>query len=148
MRLMELPLLLIIPLIVGVITQLIKFVVDRFRSGHWRTQALSDYGGMPSGHSAFVVSLVTVVALAEGVRSIAFAITFVFAGIIIRDAVGLRMYLGGHGKALNHLVRTLPTDEQAQFPILRERLGHTYGEATMGAILGLVLAYVLYRWLV
>lgn len=137
----------IIPLLVGIITQLVKFVVDRVRTGHWRAQALTDYGGMPSGHSAFVVSIVTVVGLAEGINSTAFAIAFVFAGITIRDAVGLRMYLGGHGKALNHLVRTLKPNDQAQFPVLRERLGHTYGEASVGALLGLILSYGLYSWL-
>lgn len=99
---------------------------------------------MPSGHSAFVISLVTVVSLSEGINSAAFAISFVFAGIIMRDAVGLRMYLSGHGRALNHLVRTLPADEQAQFPVLRERLGHTYGEAFVGALIGFALAYLLY----
>lgn len=105
---------------------------------------LKSYGGMPSGHSAFVISLVTVVGLTEGIASSAFAVSVVFAAIIIRDAVGLRMYMGRHGQMINHLVRHLPPDEQTRFPHLGERLGHTYGEAIIGALLGFSLALLLY----
>jgi acid phosphatase family membrane protein YuiD len=80
----------------------------------------------------------------EGIASPLFAVVVVFALIIIRDVVGLRMYLGRHGHAINRLIRTLPNDELSQFPVMREKLGHTYGEATVGGLLGIVSAFILY----
>ncbi|MFC1662865.1 divergent PAP2 family protein [Patescibacteria group bacterium] len=141
---MNIPYLLIIPIIVGGITQIIKFIVDGVRNKSWDIKVLKSYGGMPSGHAAFVVSLATIIGLDQGLASPAFAITVVFALIIIRDAVGLRMYLGRHGKTINRLTRLLPEDEQFRFPVLRERLGHNYSEATVGGIIGLALGYLFY----
>ena len=46
-------------------------------------------GGMPSGHSAFVGSLVVVVAYREGIDSTAFMISAVVALIVMYDAVTL-----------------------------------------------------------
>ena len=119
-------------------------MIEGVRNGSWDWRVLKSYGGMPSGHSAFVVSLATAIGMDQGFDSPLFAIVVVFAMIIIRDAVGLRMYLGRHGRAINRLIRTLPDEELSKFPVLREKLGHTYAEATIGGLLGIVTAFILY----
>ena len=140
----EIPKLIIIPVIAVVVTQLLKFIIKGV-SGEWRWSVLSEYGGMPSAHTAFVTSLSTVVLIAEGVSSVAFAICFVFSIIIIRDAIGFRQFLGQHGKILNVLVKKLPKKEEAKYSQgLVERLGHTPFQALIGGLLGIFFGILLY----
>lgn len=144
---MEIPKLLVIPLIAGLCTQVIKFLLPVFQ-GQLRWTTLQDYGGMPSAHTAFVVSLTTIIGLNQGVSSAAFAISFIFAILIIRDAIGLRQFIGLHGKTLKMLIKELPDDEEKKFPQhLAERLGHTPAQALVGGIIGLIMAIILNSWI-
>lgn len=141
------PKLLIIPLIAGVGTQVIKFLLQAMR-GELRWSTLQEYGGMPSAHTAFVVSLTTVVGLHDGWRSTSFAISTIFSLLIVRDAIGFRQFLGQHGKILNILIRELPRRDESRTPIqLVERLGHTPLQAIVGGVIGLVAGLLLYQWL-
>lgn len=143
---MPIPKLVLIALISGLLTQSIKFIILMFR-GNFRWSSLQEYGGMPSAHTAFVVSLSTVVGLHEGFDSAAFAISFIFSLLIIRDAIGLRQFLSQHGRVLNMLIKDLPDDIEAKYPTnLVERVGHTPLQAFVGGVIGLVLALGLYRW--
>ncbi len=132
-----------IPIIVGTVTQTIKFVVFSMKHG-WSLQYSMTHGHMPSAHTAFIVSLVTAVAIFDenGIRSSAFAIAAILAVIVIDDAVRLRMYMGDQGRYLNMLVRQLNVDEK-NFPRLKERIGHRVSEVIIGGILGFALTIFL-----
>lgn len=135
-----------IPLVAVAVAQIAKFIIGG-RRGQFRIKDLLAYGGMPSAHTAFVVSLGTATGLQEGWDSPAFAIAVVFGLLIIRDAVGLRQLLGEHGRILNMLIVDLPDDIEAKYPHgLLERVGHTPLQATVGGIIGLILGYVLHVW--
>lgn len=143
---MIIPKLVIIPLLAGLLTQSIKFIIQAIR-GELRWKTLQEYGGMPSAHTAFVVSLATMLGLTNGVDSPAFAVAFIFALLIIRDAIGMRQFLGQHSRILNMLIRELPDKEERKFPAhLVERLGHTPWQAVVGGLIGLGLALVLNAW--
>lgn len=100
------------------------------------------YSGMPSGHSALIVSLVTIVGLEAGFDSAEFALSFVLAIIVIRDALGIRRYLGEHGKTLNILVNDLKDDEvlEKKYPHLLEKIGHTPLQVLIGSIIGFLVS--------
>lgn len=102
------------------------------------------YSDMPSGHTAVVIGLVTIIALKDGLSSPLLAISFVFAAIVITDAIGLRNYLGAHGKTLNILVKDLKEDEFLDriYPKQLERIGHTPLQVLVGAIVGVVTSLV------
>ncbi len=142
---MDIPKLVIISLIAGISAQLIKFIIEGVK-GEFTWTSIREYGGMPSAHTAFVVSLTTAIGLSEGWRSPAFAISFIFSLLIIRDAIGLRRFLGQHGKVLNVLLREHPSDLKDQ-PKMIERIGHTPLQALVGGIIGFVLAWGLWYWL-
>ncbi len=100
---------------------------------------------MPSAHTAFVVSLSTVIGLNQGWESAAFAIAVIFSLLIIRDALGIRQFLSQHSQILNRLIRLLPGDTETLFPAsLPEHVGHTPIQAVAGGILGLLVAIGLY----
>jgi acid phosphatase family membrane protein YuiD len=135
---------LIVPLIVLIISQVTKIALETNKSG-FQWQHLDSYGGMPSSHTAFFVSISVIIGFHEGFDSPLFALALFTAAVFIRDAFGIRWSLGFHGKVLNHLIRTLPADEQRRFPKhLEERWGHTQGEVLAGMVLGVLLTVLLY----
>lgn len=143
---MEIPKLLIISLSAGLLTQLTKFIIQISRH-EFRWSSIREYGGMPSAHTAFVVSLSTVVALSEGLNSAAFAIAAIFSLLIIRDAIGLRQFISQHGKILNMLIKDLPDDAEEKYPgRIEERFGHTPLQAAVGGLMGFGIALGLWHW--
>jgi uncharacterized protein len=136
--------LILIPFCALIIAQTIKVIIDSFK-GEFSWRNFNNYGGLPSSHSAMVSALSTVVGLEAGFDSLAFGIALVFSFLIVRDAVGLRRNLGNHGKILNMLIKDLPDYQEDKYPFLEERLGHTYGQALAGIVLGIIIALILFR---
>lgn len=101
-------------------------------------------GGMPSSHASTVVSLVTGVFLLKGTASIEFAISMVFAGIVLYDATGVRRQAGKHAKALNTLIEAIEHHEGIEIinEKFKELLGHTPLEVFWGTILGIVISFL------
>jgi acid phosphatase family membrane protein YuiD len=136
---------LILPLAAGVIAQLIKFFIP---SNHQRfdVRNIFKYAGMPSGHSAIVIGLMTITALDGGLSSPLFAISTILAVIVIRDALGIRRFLGQHGRILNALVKDLKDDKllDEEYPHLLERIGHTPAQVAVGGLIGLAVSTIGY----
>jgi acid phosphatase family membrane protein YuiD len=133
----------LIPIIVSVITQLIKFAMFGIKHG-WKLEYLATHGHMPSSHTAFAISLITSIGYYEGIGSGAFAVAVAVAFLIIDDAVRLRMYLGDQGRYLNTLIQTLKLST-TQFPRLKERVGHRTSEVLVGGFVGFFLATIFIR---
>ncbi len=127
----------LIPIAVGILTQIIKFVLYSVKHGFDIEYAFT-HGHMPSAHTSLVVSLLVTVAYYEGVHTGTFALAAVLAFIVIDDAARIRMYLGDQGRYLNMLVEQLGI-EKDKFPRLKERVGHRTSEVIGGALVGLVL---------
>jgi len=138
---------LIIPLIVIIIIQIIKIIVRIFQ-GKFVWKNLVDYGGMPSGHTALVVSLTTLIALDYGPDNIFFVISLIITILIIRDAIGFRRYLSDHSKAINNLIKDLPDELEYKYKIQEEKIGHTTGEVLIGAIVSIILTYLLFFYFI
>ncbi len=122
----------LIPLVVLILTELTKSIVDCVRTGKWH-EGLFHPGGMPSSHSAFVTSLLMVVHRKLGAGSAEFAIAFVFACIVWYDAMSARRALGEQAKVLNRL---------QHWEKLRERLGHSFPEVIVGIVFGAVITAI------
>lgn len=98
-------------------------------------------GGMPSSHSAFVISLAMMVGATEGFDTAAFAISVVLSAIVMYDASGVRHETGVQGQVLNEIIQKVFVDGQ---PItdkeLKELVGHTKVEVAGGFLVGLLTA--------
>lgn len=135
----------LIPLVVGLIAQFSKRFLNRNWSAEMKDRAphLPKYGGMPSAHTAFAFSLITVVGYTAGISSPIFVVAVVLAVIILDDALRMRIFLGRHGEALVRLITLLPKKDQTSFPPLEKKLGHEPVEALVGAIIGTVLTLLM-----
>jgi len=139
---------LFLPIIAGLIAQIIKFFIKGNKT-KFSLKNMIAYAGMPSGHSAIVISLATITGLELGLDSPIFAFSVIFAIIIIRDALGIRRYLSQHGKTLNTLVDDLNEDEvlDENYPRLLERIGHTPAQVLVGSLVGFIISILGYYFL-
>lgn len=135
----------LIPIAVGGIVQVTKFIVFSIKHG-WDWHYAMTHGHMPSAHTGFIVSLVTSVGYYEGIHTGAFTVAVALAIIVIDDAARLRMYMGDQGRYLNMLIRQLNLEED-QFPRLKERMGHRVSEVIVGGIYGFILTLLIAKLL-
>ena len=92
-------------------------------------------GGMPSSHSSTVACLAASIAIQDGISSSAFAIAFIFAFIVVYDALNLRYQCGLHAKQINEINAELHRSVQ-----LNESLGHRMCEVIAGCMIGIIIA--------
>ena len=100
-------------------------------------------GGMPSSHSSFVTSLAMLVGFDKGFASTEFAITAVFAIIVMYDASGVRRAVGKQAEILNQIVDDFFHGKFDQHKKLKELVGHTPKEVLFGALLGIIIGIVM-----
>lgn len=100
-------------------------------------------GGMPSSHSAVVCSLATGCGLTCGFDSPEFAIAAILATVVMTDAAGVRRAAGKQAVQINRIVKQMiETGHGLTYENMKELLGHTPFEVLVGAILGIILAFV------
>ena len=135
------------------LAQIIKTILNFIKFDKFNAERLIGAGGMPSSHTAMVVSAVTAVGRTEGVDSTAFAVMFLLAAIVIYDAMGVRRAAGMHAKEINNIKKLIPDlinssvsaikdGKKVKVKELQEYLGHTPLEVIGGAILGLAVALI------
>ena len=138
---------LILPICSWAIAQIMKVIIIFLWKKRLDLRFLVSSGGMPSSHSALVTALATSVAMIEGLGSVAFGISAIFALIVIYDAAGVRRSVGQQAKILNRIMRELrdhrPVTELGHD--LREFVGHTQLQVIIGGLLGTTVAW---SWLV
>lgn len=101
-------------------------------------------GGMPSSHTALVVSVTTTIALTQGLDSPLFDVCCVFSSIVMYDATGLRQAAGKQAAVLNKIVEELQTFHLPREQRLKELLGHTKLEVVGGALFGGLIALLVH----
>jgi acid phosphatase family membrane protein YuiD len=121
---------------------LLKVVFYSIQKKEINFRRLIGNGGMPSTHSASVVSLTIAVGLKEGWDSTAFAIALVLAVIVMIDASGVRLAASKHAKALNEITEEVFKDGQFHYEKFNELLGHTPTQVFVGASIGAFVSLI------
>lgn len=125
------------------LAQVLKFIIFTIKSRKINFKIFTTTGGMPSSHSAGVMAVSTTVGIIEGFDSIIFAVALGFSLITMYDAAGVRRAAGKTAACLNRMMEDFyKHDVQSIGGKLKELLGHTPLEVIMGAIFGIVFAYV------
>ncbi|WP_297405870.1 divergent PAP2 family protein [uncultured Cetobacterium sp.] len=126
------------------IAQFYKVVTTIFIDKKLNIRRIFETGGMPSSHSSTMSALTTSIGIAYGTQSVAFAISFIFTGVVMYDAAGIRRAAGKHAGLLNTLLDRFGNKigEKIYDGKLKELLGHTPTEVLVGAVLGIVVAFL------
>ena len=112
----------------------------------FKLERLFGDGGMPSAHSATVVSMATATAIGYGLDSFQFAVTAMLAIIVMHDACGVRLETGKQAKLLNEFIEMFKSEGRITVwseQRLKEFVGHTPLQVAGGLILGVAVGTVI-----
>lgn len=127
------------------VAQIGKVLINLLLTGKVRLSLLVADGGMPSAHSATVASLCCAIGLSQGFDSAIFALSAIFAVVVLRDAVGVRRYVGVHAVTLNKVCDAI--NDTIGFELftkdLNESQGHTPLQVAAGCLTGILIALVI-----
>lgn len=137
---MELPVSLLIALTVQVLAQIVKVILRSIRDRRFAFEQFTQSGGMPSAHTAFVVSLAISVGLRAGFASEAFSVALVLAAVVIHDAIRVR----GTLQELVGIIKA--SDASPRAGALPETIGHSTAEVVAGFIFALLCGLPLALW--
>ena len=122
----------------------IKMLLYYHQHKRFNFRLLVGTGGMPSSHTSFVMALATTVGLETGWNSPVFMLALGFAIVTMNDAQGVRRAAGQQASMLNRIVDDMYHQKPIKPERLRELLGHTPIQVTIGAVIGVVTALVFY----
>lgn len=152
-----------VPLIAALLgillAQFIKVPITYLVSRKLDWKLMTSTGGMPSSHSAAVTAVTTAVAFETGLGSPLFAVSAIFAVIVMFDATGVRFQAGQQAVIINQMRNDFQTfvnqskdwaykKEEEKIEELKTLLGHKPAEVFMGAITGIVISIVIYVFIV
>lgn len=126
------------------IAQLIKIIIDCIKNKTINPALIVSSGGMPSSHSSFVTALACATGFQEGFNSALFAVTFVVSMVVMYDASGVRRAAGKQAEVLNIFIANFEKHGIKIDSKLKELLGHSPIEVFAGAILGIVVAVIMF----
>ena len=126
--------------------QTLKVPIEYWHSRTWNWSLLFSPGGMPSTHSALMSAVTLSIGLFEGFNTPLFALAFALSMIVMYDATGIRRQAGMHAQKINLIINELFSGQAISDKQLKEVLGHSPFQVTMGTLLGTAIALV--TWLI
>ena len=128
------------------VSQVLKTLIHLFINKKIVWERLIGDGGMPSSHSATVMSVAIATGFVAGWDSPVFAVALFFAAIVMHDARGVRRETGKQAVVINNMIELFEkigagtlTPEQS----LKEFVGHSPMQVLAGGILGVIVALVM-----
>ena len=134
---------LITPFLIWFCIQAFKVFYDLVTTKKFNFKRILGAGGMPSSHSAVVTGLATMIGKSQGIDSPMFALSVVFAFVVMYDAAGIRRAAGKQAKLLNKIIATPGLTGVQVSEKLVEVLGHTPTQVLVGAIIGIVVGFII-----
>lgn len=133
----------LVPIICGVLIQIIKATLYSIVNKRIALFKLAQAGGMPNLHAAVFSSLSAALGIKYGFSSILFSFAAVLSGIVIHDTLRLK---GEKGRQVVFLHRIITTEESYRDLIGQNRLRalhFTPTDVLSGAVLGIFIAFAL-----
>ena len=129
------------------LAQAIKGPIEYLRYQRLDGSLFLNAGGMASSDSAMMAAVTTSIGLHIGWDNPVFILAIAISLIVVYDATNIRRQAGLHAERINQIVNGIVADHnlpKEEIDNLREVLGHSPGEASVGVLLGIVVALVFY----
>ena len=133
--------------IAWVCSQVTKTIIHLIIHKRIERERIFGDGGMPSSHTAVVTSTATAVGLQCGIESPLFALAVILALIVMHDARGVRQETGKQARVINNILELFDSMGRGDLTpeeTLKEFVGHTGRQVFVGALLGILIALILY----
>ena len=128
-----------VPLIVWFCIQTFKVIYELFKTKKFNFKRIIGAGGMPSSHTAVVTTLSAMLGKSQGFDTPIFAMSVIFALVVMYDAAGVRRAAGKQAHLLNKIIETPGLSNVEVQEKLVEVLGHTPLQVIVGAIIGITV---------
>ena len=129
----------LVPFLLWLAIQISKVVVDCIEKKKITLRRLLGSGGMPSSHSAVMVSITVMLGKNIGFKSPIFALACFITLVVMQDAIGVRRQVGKQAKYLNEILMDKKTSPEEKF---QEMVGHTPFQVLIGLIVGLIAGFI------
>jgi acid phosphatase family membrane protein YuiD len=142
---------LLVPAFAWFTAQMLKVLINGIVNKTFSAERLVGDGGMPSGHSATVMSLAMMCGHNAGFGSVEFGLAMIFAIVVMHDALGVRRETGKQAVSIIEMAELLneffsEKDEKIKTDKLKVLVGHTPLQVVCGALLGFIV-FALYAFL-
>ena len=125
------------------LAQALKIPICYLVEKKWDWHRFHGSGGMPSSHTAMVVSATIMLGALNGFDSPLFAVAAVFSSVVMYDATGVRRETGRQAVVINRILQDVLINGRPISDVeLKELVGHKPIEVAAGALLGIVIATV------
>ncbi len=131
-----------VPVLLWFSIQCFKVIYDLVTTKKFNFKRIIGAGGMPSSHTAIVVSLTTLIGKDVGVETPLFALSLIVSLVVMYDAAGVRRAAGKQATLLNKIVQTPGLTGLEVQEKLVEVLGHTPLQVVVGAIIGIIVGLI------
>lgn len=131
-----------IPFFVWLSIQVFKVIYDLITTKKFDFKRIMGAGGMPSSHSAVVTCVATMMGRSQGFDTPIFALSLIFAMVVMYDAAGVRRAAGKQAHLLNKIIETPGLSNVQVQERLVEVLGHTPLQVIVGAIIGITVGFI------
>lgn len=131
-----------VPMLLWIGIQAFKVIYDLVKTKRFNFKRILGAGGMPSSHSAIVTSVATLIGKNEGVTTPLFALSVIFAFVVMYDATGVRRAAGKQARLLNKIIETPGLSTLQVQEKLVEVLGHTPVQVFVGATIGIIAGLI------
>ena len=119
------------------LAQLAKVILEAVLLRKLDLRLFVSSGGMPSSHSALVVSATVAIGKHCGFSGPAFALAVVLSAVVMYDACNVRRSAGDTARLVTKLLEHMEQLTAEEFADrLREVMGHTPLQVLVGALLG------------
>lgn len=120
-----------------------KVILCRLLDKKWDWKRFFGLGGMPSSHSSVMCTATMAAGIMRGYGSLEFVMMLVIALVVMTDASGVRREAGQHARILNRILQDMKeNDNTITNDTLKELLGHSPFEVLVGALLGVLVAFI------
>ncbi len=124
--------------ITWVFIKILKLIISWVKNNKISIGDLFHDGGMPSSHTAAIVSTTTAIFLEAGLTPL-FVLSVIVALIVMNDALVVRWVTEEQSRAINKLTQGKPG-----FNKMNEHVGHKPMEVLVGLILGIIIPVIIY----
>ena len=129
----------LVPFLLWLAIKTSKVIVDCIEKKKITLRRLLGSGGMPSSHSAVMVSITVMLGKNIGFKSPIFALACFMSLVVMQDAIGVRRQVGKQAKYLNEILMDEKTSPEEKF---QEMVGHTPFQVLIGLIVGLIAGLI------
>ena len=124
--------------------QLLKVLINGVVNKKFSAERFVGDGGMPSGHSATVMSLALMCGIEAGFDSVIFGLAMIFAIVVMHDALGVRRETGKQAVSIIKMAEIIneyfaEKDEDMKTEKLKTLVGHTPLQVVCGALVGIIV---------